>query len=167
MRRTYAPILWVTGVIYSIPSIALFAVLIPITGISVTTAEIGLVGYTLLILVRNIVAGIAAVPADVREAAVAMGYRPGRMLREIELPLAMPTIIAGLRIATVTTIGLVTITALIGFGGLGALILDGLNRFFTTPLMVGAVLSVALAAAADVSFVALGKLLLPWTRRRR
>ena len=139
------------GILYTIPSIALFALLVPVTGLTITTAEVGLVSYTLLILVRNIVAGIDGVPAAVREAAVAMGYRRWRMFAQIELPLALPVIIAGLRIATVTTVGLVTVTALIGQGGYGAFINDGLQRFFNTPLVVGAVLSVALAVALDVA----------------
>lgn len=165
-RKTYGPITWVTGALYSIPSLALFVMLIPLTGLSVTTAEIGLVSYTLLIFIRNIVAGIDGVPPEVREAAAGMGYTRGKMLFEIELPLALPVVIAGIRIATVTTVGLVTITALIGLGGLGQLILDGLNRLFTTPLIVGAVLSVLLAVALDLALVAVERSLTPWTRRK-
>jgi osmoprotectant transport system permease protein len=165
-RRTFTPITWFAGVLYTIPSIALFALLVPVTGLSIVTAEIGLVSYTLLILVRNIVAGIDGVPSSVRDAAIAMGYRRTRMFFEIELPLATPIIIAGLRIATVTTVGLVTVTALIGEGGYGALINDGLQRFFNTPLVVGALLSVVLAIALDTGLVGLERLLTPWTRRR-
>ncbi len=165
-RRTYAPITWVAGVMYTIPSIALFALLVPVTGLSKTTAEVALVSYTLLILVRNIVAGIDGVPASVREAATAMGYTRWRMFFTVEIPLALPLVIAGLRIATVTTVGLVTLTALIGQGGYGAFILDGLQRFFNTPLFVGAILSVALAVALDVALVALERALMPWARRR-
>jgi osmoprotectant transport system permease protein len=165
-RRSYAPITWVTGILYTIPSIALFALLIPLTGLTTTTAEVGLVSYTLLILVRNIVAGIDGVPAHVREAAIAMGYRRARMFLRIELPLALPVIVAGLRIATVTTVGLVTVTALIGQGGYGAFINDGLQRFFNTPLIVGAVLSVALAIVLDVALVITERALTPWARRR-
>src|SRR5437763_1310674 len=142
-------ILGITGVLYTIPSLALFAFLVPWTGLTVTTAEIGLVGYTLLILVRNIVAGLDGVPADVRDAAQGMGYSAPRRLLRIEVPLALPTIIAGIRIATVTTIGLVTVTALIGEGGLGSLINDGLNRDFHTPLVVGLAGRVILAVTAD------------------
>ena len=165
-RVSYTPITWFAGVLYTIPSIALFALLVPATGLSTTTAEIGLVSYTLLVLVRNIVAGVDGVPASVRDAAVAMGYRRWRMLLEIELPLAAPVIIAGVRIATVSTVGLVTITALIGQGGYGYFIDDGLRRFFNTPLFVGAVLSVALAVALDVALVAVERALTPWARRR-
>ena len=122
--------------------------------------------YTLLILIRNVVAGLDAVPDEVRESARGMGFTPRRQLFRIELPLAVPAIIAGVRIATVTTIGLVTVTALIGQGGLGQFILDGLYRDFRTPLVIGGVLSVALATAADVSLVGLEKLVTPWSRSR-
>lgn len=165
-RRVYTPITWFAGILYTIPSIALFALLIPVTGLSTTTAEIGLVSYTLLILVRNIVAGIDGVPPSVKDAAVAMGYRRVRMFLEIELPLALPVIIAGLRIATVTIVGLVTVTALIGQGGYGFLIYDGLRRFFNTPLIVGATLSVAMAVALDGILVVAERALTPWARRR-
>ena len=165
-RRTLAPISWFTGILYTIPSIALFALLIPVTGLTITTAEVGLVSYTLLVLVRNIVSGIDGVAAPVREAAVGMGYGRWRMFVQIEIPLALPVIIAGLRIATVTTVGLVTVTALIGQGGYGALINDGLQRFFNTPLIVGAVLSVAMAVTLDVALVVVERTLTPWARRR-
>jgi len=160
----YSPITWVGGVIYSIPSLALFALLIPFTGLSVTTAEIGLVGYTLLILVRNIVGGLRAVPADVRESAVGMGYSQWQMLWRIELPLALAVIIAGVRVAVVTTIGLVTVTAIIGQGGLGALIMQGIQQFFATPLVIGAVLSIVLAIVIDGLLVLLQRSVTPWTR---
>ena len=163
--RAEGPITWVAGTLYTIPSLALFALLIPYTGFTILTAEIGLVGYTLLILLRNIVRGIRGVPADVREAAVGMGYAPRQILWQIELPLALAVIIAGLRIATVSTIGLVTVTALIGQGGFGFLILTGMQRsFFTTEMIAGAVLSVALAIAADGLLVLLQRRLTPWTR---
>lgn len=160
----YAPATWVAGILYTIPSLALFALLIPFTGLSVLTAEIGLVSYTLLILIRNIVAGIRGVPAEVREAAEAMGYTRRQLFLRVELPLALAVILAGVRIAVVSTIGLVTVTALIGLGGLGALILDGLIRFFSTPLIVGAVLSVALAAVMDAVLVLVQRWAMPWTR---
>jgi len=163
--RAEGPITWIAGTLYTIPSLALFALLIPYTGFTILTAEIGLVGYTLLILLRNIIRGIRGVPADVREAAVGMGYAPRQILWQIELPLALAVIIAGLRIATVSTIGLVTVTALIGQGGFGFLILTGMQRsFFTTEMIAGAVLSVALAIAADGLLVLLQRRLTPWTR---
>jgi osmoprotectant transport system permease protein len=157
-------ILSAAGILYTIPSLALFALLVPFTGISLLTSEIGLVSYTLLILVRNIVAGLNAVPAEIVEASEAMGFRPRTQLLRIELPLALPVILAGVRIATVTTIGLVTITALIGQGGLGALILDGLITDFPTELVVGAGLSIALALIADVALAGLQRALTPWAR---
>jgi len=160
--RAEGPITWITGTLYTIPSLALFALLIPYTGLTILTAEIGLVGYTLLIFINNIVRGIRGVPADVREAAVGMGYTPREVLWRIELPLAAAVIIAGTRIATVSTIGLVTVTALIGQGGFGFLILIGLQRFFTTELIVGAVLSVTLAVVADALLVLLQRRLTPW-----
>ena len=162
--RTEGPITWVTGTLYTIPSLALFALLIPYTGLTILTAEIGLVGYTLLIFINNIVRGIRGVPAEVREAAVGMGYTQREVLWRIELPLAAAVIIAGTRIATVSTIGLVTVTALIGQGGFGFLILIGLQRFFTTELIAGAVLSVALAVLADALLVLLQRRLTPWAQ---
>lgn len=165
-RWLQSPILSVTGILYTIPSLALFALLVPWTGLSRTTSAIGLVSYTLLILVRNILVGLEGVPAEVKESARGMGFGPGRQLVQIELPLAVPVILAGLRIATVTTIGLVTVTALIGQGGLGQLILDGLIRDFRTPLVVGSVLSVALAVVADGALARLQRVLTPWARGR-
>ena len=162
----YGPVTWVTGVLYTIPSLALFALLIPFTGLSIVTAEIGLVSYTLLILVRNIVGGLRAVPADVREAAIGMGYSRWQLLWRIELPLALVVIIAGVRVAVVTTIGLTTVTAVIGQGGLGFLILQGIQQFFATPLMIGALLSVALAVVIDGVLVLLQRQVTPWTRAR-
>jgi osmoprotectant transport system permease protein len=164
MPLLYSPVTWVTGVLYSIPSLALFALLIPFTGLSITTAEIGLVSYTLLILVRNIVSGIRSVPPDVRESAIGMGYSDWQLLWKIELPLASPVIIAGVRVALVTTIGLVTVTAVIGQGGLGALIVQGIQQFFATPLVIGAVLSITLAVVLDSLLVALQRGVTPWTR---
>ncbi len=165
-RRTYAPITWITGVAYSVPSLALFAFLVPITGFTVLTAEIGLVSYTLLILIRNIVAGIDGVDPAVKEAATGMGYTRRRLFLEIELPLALPVIIAGLRIAGVTTIGLVTVTALIGQGGVGFFILRGLNRFFSTEIVLGTLLSVMLAVTLDLALLGVERLLTPWSRRQ-
>lgn len=160
------PIFSLTGILYTIPSLALFSALVPFTGFSILTAEIGLVSYTLLILIRNIVVGLNAVPDDVREAARGMGYRPFAELLGIDLPLAIPAIVGGLRIATVTTIGLVTVTALIGEGGLGSLIYDGLLRDFKTPLVVGTLLSVALAFVADLGLAGTQRLITPWSRGR-
>jgi osmoprotectant transport system permease protein len=165
-HRWTTPVFAVTGILYTIPSLALFALLLPATGLSRTTAEIPLVSYTLLILIRNTATGLGGVSPEVREAAQGMGFGPAAQLIRVELPLAVPAIIAGVRIATVTTIGLVTITALIGQGGLGQFILDGLNRHFNTPLVVGTVLSVALAVMADLLLLGLQRVLTPWSRRR-
>ena len=159
-----APVTFVTGTLYTIPSLALFVLLIPYTGLSLLTAEIGLVSYTLLILIRNIVRGIRGVPADVREAATGMGYTTRDRLWRVEIPLALAAIIAGVRVATISTIGLVTVTALIGQGGFGYFILIGIQRFFSTELLVGAVCSVGLAIAADGLLVLLQRRLTPWVR---
>jgi osmoprotectant transport system permease protein len=158
------PVLAVSEIFYTIPSIALFALLIPYTGLTAVTAEIGLIGYTVLILVRNVMVGLEAVPPEVIDAANGMGYRPLARLLRIELPLALPAIIAGIRIATVTTIGLVTITALIGLGGLGQLILRGFIENFHTPLVVATVLSIALALVADLTLAGAQRLVIPWAR---
>jgi osmoprotectant transport system permease protein len=165
-RKVYAPVTFVAGFLYTIPSLALFVLLLPFTGLTTLTAEIGLVSYTLLILIRNIVAGLDGVPEDAKEAAQGMGYTNRQLLWRVELPLAVPTIVAGLRIATVTTVGLVTVTALIGKGGLGRFILDGLQIFFPTPTVVGAVLSVALALSFDAALLVAGRLLSPWASGR-
>jgi len=130
----------------------------------VLTAEIGLVGYAVLIILRNVVVGFDSVPRDVIDAADGMGYRRFRRLVQVELPLASPAIFAGVRIATVSTIGLVTITAVIGLGGLGELILEGLVDGFRTPLLVASVLSVALALVADVALGGAQRLATPWSR---
>jgi osmoprotectant transport system permease protein len=164
--RLYAPILGFTGILFTIPSLALYILLIPFTGLSVRTSLIGLTMYTLLILVRNIVEGLLGVDRDVREAAEAMGYSRARQLWRVELPLALPVIVAGIRVATVTTIGLVTVTGLIGQGGLGAFIIEGINLDFRTPLVVGSVCSIALAVAADVTLAGAVRLLAPWSRQR-
>lgn len=165
-RRTYAPITAFTNILFTIPSLALFAILVPFTGLSVLTAEIALVSYTLLVIIRNLVAGIDGVPAAVKEAADGMGYTDGLRFRRIEVPLALPVIIAGIRIATVTTVGLVTVSAIIGFGGLGFFILRGLQTFFWTPILVGTLGSALLAVALDVAFARLERRLTPWVARR-
>lgn len=165
--RLYGPILAVSGVLYAIPSIALFVLFIPITGLSLLTAEIALVSYTLVILVRNIVTGLRAVPAEVIEAARGMGYSDGQRLWRVELPIALPIIVAGLRIATVTTIGLVTIATLIGMGGLGYLIVNiGVAQRFPTATITGVAIVVLLSTIVDLSLHALQRQLMPWARAR-
>lgn len=164
--RATAIVIGFSGVLYTIPSIAAFAALVPLTGLSLLTALIPLTAYTLLILLRNIVAGLTTIPAEILETADAMGYTPRARLVRIELPLATPLIIAGLRIASVSTIGLVTIAAIIGdnFGGLGVFINDGLRNFFPTAVYTGAVMSVVLAILVDLLFVFAQRALTPWTR---
>ncbi|ROO28073.1 quaternary ammonium transporter [Salinisphaera japonica YTM-1] len=164
--RFYGPSLGLTGILFTVPSLALFILLIPFTGLSIATSLIGLTIYTLLILFRNIVEGLRGVPADVSEAAKALGYSRGRRLVQVELPIALPVIMAGVRIAAVTTIGMVTVTALIGQGGLGQLFITGFTLHFTTPLLVGFVLSIALAVSVDLLLAGLLWWLTPWQRGR-
>lgn len=163
-RRSYPLLAGITNVLYSIPSLALFAVLVPITGFGFLTAEIALTSYTLLILLRNIVAGVDGVPSSVQEAADAMGYEPWRRFVAVDLRLATPAIITGLRVATVTVIGLVTVAALIGSGGYGTFIDEGLSRNFSTPIMVGGSLSIVMALGFDLLFLAIQWLVTPWAR---
>jgi osmoprotectant transport system permease protein len=142
--------------------------LIPITGLSLTTGIVALVLYTLLVLVRNIVTALETVPPDAIETATGMGYTPAQRFWRVELPIALPVIVAGLRIATVTTIGLVTVTTFIGLGGLGYLIINsGTRRFFPTSIYVGVLLCVALAVLADLALVWLQRRLTPWAQARR
>jgi osmoprotectant transport system permease protein len=161
-RAFYGPIAGATGLLYTIPSLALFAFLTPYTGLSVTTAEVGLVSYTLLIIIRNVVVGLQGVAPDAREAARGMGYTDSQLLWRVEVPLALPVIIAGIRLATVTTIGLVTVTALITLGGLGALIRMGFLVLDSTPMLVGAALSMALAVTVDALLVRIERAVTPW-----
>jgi osmoprotectant transport system permease protein len=166
--RVFPPITAVTGLLYTIPSLAAFAILRPITGLTIVTALIPLTTYTLLILVRANVAGFRSVPADVLEAAVGMGYTRRQRLLRVELPLALPLMMAGVRLATVTTIGLATVASILGesFGGFGFFITEGLNRFFLTEIYLGAVLSIVMAFAADFILVRAERLVTPWARAR-
>ena len=164
-RHLRGPTLSVTGILYTIPSIAAFSLLLPYTGLSQNTAIIPLTLYTLLILVRNVLAGLDGVSSDVLEAAQGMGYSPRRRLFAVELPLAVPSIAAGLRIAAVTLIGLVPIAALVGQGGLGTFMLDGFNRDFQTPLTIGTVLVVVIAVSVDALLLLVQRLVTPWNRR--
>lgn len=166
-RWTFQPITAFAAFLYTIPSVAFFGVLRPYTGLTTLTAVIPLVGFTILILVTNIIDGFRSVPPSVKEAADGMGLSPLARVFTVEAPVAIPYIINGLRIATVTTVGLVTVAAIVGFGGLGRLIFDGLNRTFWTPLTIGASLSILLALLFDLLFFGLGAWLTPWARRRR
>jgi osmoprotectant transport system permease protein len=152
--------------LYTIPSLALFELLVPITGINRFTAEIGLVSYTLLILFRNTLTGLRGIPQASLEAAQAMGLTPRQSLIRVELPLAVPAIMAGLRIATVTTISLTTVAAFIGAGGLGAPIFDAIQTGFKTEFIAAGALAVALAIAVDVMLVLVERAITPWSRRR-
>jgi len=164
-RHLRGPTLSVTGILYTIPSLAAFSLLLPYTGLSQSTAIIPLTLYTLLILVRNVLAGLDGVSGEVLEAAEGMGYSPRRRLFAVELPLAVPSIMAGLRIAAVTLIGLVPIAALVGQGGLGTFMLDGFNRDFQTPLTIGTVLVVVIAVSVDALLLLVQRLVTPWNRR--
>lgn len=164
-RATYAPILATSAILYTIPSLALFAALISITGISLLTVQIPLVMYTLVIFVRNIATGIDGVPREVVEAANGLGYTSRQRLWRVELPLAVPLIVAGVRLATVSTIGLVTVTAIMGdgFGGLGFFILEGYRRSFPTEIYFGAIPSILLAIAFDVALARVQHRITPWS----
>lgn len=166
-RPLTGPILALSGVLYTIPSLALFAFVAPYLGTGTATVLLGLVLYALLLIVRNSLAGLNQVPAEVRDAAQGMGYgRFARLLR-IDLPLALPGIFTGLRLATVSTVALVTVGVLVGHGGLGQLILGGFrNNFFRAEIMTGTILCVALALVLDLILAGLARLLTPWARRR-
>jgi osmoprotectant transport system permease protein len=168
-RKAYPPVTFVTGLLYSIPSLALFGILISIPGITIgpTPVIIALVAYSLLILIRNTVAGLDAVPAETIDAARGMGLTDRQILFRVELPLALPVIVAGIRIATVTIIGIATIGAYIAGGGLGKMIFDGINRSFPTMIITGAVLATVLAIVADLSLLGLERYLRPWARKRK
>jgi osmoprotectant transport system permease protein len=163
--RMYGPSLAVTGILFTIPSLAAFAFLIPYTGLSRTTALIPLTSYTLLILLRNVVAGLQAVPPEVKDAADGMGYSRLRRLLSVELPLALPTIMAGIRIATVTIVGLTAVAGLLAIPSLGNLIYVGQRRPIRTAVTVGIALSVALAVVADLLLSLVQRMLTPWSRK--
>ncbi|GLF96076.1 ABC transporter permease [Streptomyces yaizuensis] len=161
------PLLGLTTLLYTIPSLAMFSLLLPLFGLSAALVVTGLVLYSLTILVRNILAGLAAVPDEAREAARGMGYGPVRILWEVELPLALPALMAGVRMATVSTVALTTVGALIGRGGLGDLIDEGVQTTFKAQVLTASVLCVLLAVVADLLLLGLQRLLTPWTRIRR
>jgi len=160
------PFTLVAGILYTIPSLALFQLLVPITGLTVTTAEIALVSYTLLILFRNILTGLRGVPPDVREAARGMGLSSRQILWRVELPLALPAIVAGLRVAVVTVISLATVAAFVVDEGLGAPIFQSIASPFNTAFIAAGGLAVLLALVADALLVGGQRLLTPWAARR-
>ncbi|MET7361171.1 ABC transporter permease [Streptomyces sp. NPDC005562] len=158
------PVLALTTVLYTIPSLAMFSLLLPVYGLSASLVVAGLVLYSLTLLVRNILAGLRAVPDDTRQAARGMGYGPIRLLLTVELPLALPAAMAGLRIATVSAVSLVTIGAIVGFGGLGNLIYTGMNTYFKAQVLTASVLCVIIAVAADLLLLGVQRVLTPWER---
>jgi len=153
-----------TTIIYTIPSLALFSLLLPFTGLTPTTVIIGLSLYSLTVLVRNVLAGLRSVPPDVCEAAIGNGYGPTRLLFQIELPLAMPVIMAGLRVATVSTVALLTVGAIVAAGGLGNLLYEAVNNQFKAQILAASLLCVALAVALDLLLVVIQRMVTPWTR---
>lgn len=163
-RKLEGLIVGTTTAIYTIPSLALFSLLVPVTGLGATTVVIGLGLYSLTILVRNILEGLRAVPADVRESALGMGYAARRLLWRVEVPLALPAIMAGLRVATVSAVALTTVGAILDYGGLGDLLVDGTRTNFKAQVLATSVLCVLLAVALDLILVAAQRLLTPWTR---
>jgi len=167
-RWTVGPITLFAAFLYTIPSVAFFGILrtTPL-GLSIYTVLIPLTAFTILILVTNILDGFRAVPAAVRDAADAMGMTPLRRLFTVEVPVAVPYMINGLRIATVTLVGLVAVAGIVGRGGLGNLIMEGIRRQFWTPLTIGALLSILLAITLDLLFFLLGRWLTPWARTAR
>jgi osmoprotectant transport system permease protein len=160
------PFSLLSAFLYTIPSLAFFELMVPITGINRTSAEIALVSYTLLILFRNTLTGLRGVPRPAIDAAQAMGLTPTQSLTRIELPLALPAIMAGLRIATVTTISLTTVAAYIGVGGLGQPIFDAIQTGFKTEFIGAGVLAILLALAVDLVLVTVQRAITPWSRRR-
>ena len=170
LARRYRRLEWFvvgsTTAIYTIPSLALFALLLPWLGITPTTVVVGLVLYSLTILVRNTLEGLRGVPAEVRESALGMGYSATRLLFRVELPLALPAVMAGLRIATVSTVALTTVGAIVGYGGLGNLLLDAVDTQFRPQALTAGVLCVALAIVLDILIVGAQRVLTPWSRTR-
>jgi osmoprotectant transport system permease protein len=167
LPRLESGILGVTTALYTIPSLALLPLLVPFTGLSATTVVIGLALYALTILVRSMLEGLRSVPEEVRESATGLGYGAGRLLLRVELPLALPVLMAGLRVATVSTVALTTVGSLVSYGGLGNLIKDGVTTNFRAELMTASLLCVLLAVALDGLIVGAQWLLTPWTRGAR
>jgi osmoprotectant transport system permease protein len=166
LPRAYPPILAITTVLYALPSLAVFAFLVGVTGLTDNTVILPLAAYALAILVRSVVGGLRNVPEQTRTAAVAMGYRPVRRLLSVELPIAVPVIIGGLRVATVASISLVTVGSLIGIGGLGQLFITGENSDFLTEVAAGVVIVAFWALLCDGLWLVAGYLLTPWNRDR-
>ena len=165
-RAAAEPLLGLTTVLYTVPSLAMFALLLPVFGVSASVVVTGLVLYSLTVLVRNILAGLDAVPQEAREAARGMGYGAGRLLFEVELPLVVPALMAGVRIATVSAVSLTTVGAIVGYGGLGNLIYSGMDSYFKAQVLTASAVCVVLAVLADLLLLGLQRLLTPWARHR-
>ena len=165
LPRLESTILGVSTGLYTIPSLALLPLLVPFTGLSATTVVIGLGVYALTVLVRGFLDGLRSVPDDVVESAVGLGYGPTRLLLKVQLPLALPVLVAAMRVATVSTVALTTVGTLVSYGGLGDLISHGVQRNFRAELVTAAVLCVVLALLLDVVLVVAQRLLTPWTRQ--
>jgi osmoprotectant transport system permease protein len=163
-RWLVGPIVGLTGILYTLPSLALFFLLLPITGRGSTTAIIALTAYTLQIIFRNIILGLQNVPAEARDAGRGVGLTERQLLWRVELPLAIPDIIAGLRIATTSTVGLATLAVFAGAGGLGEQIVSGSNITFKTGVVAAGGLAILLAFALDVLLLLVQRALTPWRR---
>lgn len=168
LARRYRKLEWsvmgTTTAIYTIPSLALFSLLVPAFGLTITTVIIGLALYSLTVLVRALLDGLRAVPEDVKESAIGMGYSPGMMLMKVELPLALPSMMAGLRVATVSAVALTTVGAIVGYGGLGGLLIEGNDSDFKAQVLTTSVLCVLLAITLDLILVSVQRMLTPWSR---
>lgn len=165
--RLYQPLMGVSGIVYAIPSLAVFVTLPYLLGtriLSPVNVVVALTVYTLALMARTVADGLRSVDPALTEAATAMGYRRTRRLLEVELPLALPVVLAGARVAAVSNISLVSVGALIGVGGLGALFTRGFQLFYTAPILVGIVLTLLLAGAADLLLVLLQRRATPWAR---
>jgi osmoprotectant transport system permease protein len=164
LPRLESLILAITTGIYTIPSLALFPLMVPFTGLTSTTVVLGLALYALTILVRSLLEGFRSVPEDVRESATGLGYSRRKLLFRIELPLALPVVMAGLRVAAVSTVALTTVGSLVSYGGLGNLIKDGVSTNFRAELFTASVICVLLAVLLDVVLVGAQRVMTPWTR---
>jgi osmoprotectant transport system permease protein len=165
-ERLEGGILGIATGLYTIPSLALFPLIVPFTGITPLTVIVGLALYSLTILVRNTLEGLRSVPEEVRESATGLGYSPARLLVSIELPLALPVIMAGLRIATVSTVALTTVGAIVAYGGLGNLLASGVTEDFKAQIMAASIICVVLAVGLDALLLGAQRILTPWTTER-
>ena len=165
--RARSLVLGTSTALYTVPSLAMFSLLLPFTGLTATTVVVGLVLYSLTILVRNVLAGLLAVPREVVESATGMGYAPLSLLLRVQLPLALPALFAGIRVATVSTVALATVGAVLGNGGLGNLIYSGLRTQFQAEVLTATVLVVALAVVADLLLLGAQRAVTPWQRGAR